>query len=366
MKFTITLPYTRRGRYSDSPRQRPYLHNAYTVVSEVVGESVTVSFEQEVCKADGNRVDFGHLAHHPRAITVKNADAVLELVAGVLGEGKMLDEYTLPVVETLLAAKGWGSDRANYDMLDGQEGWGFMGGTGCGQLVHKLLFTKVLGVNPELTGVRRTLAAMQFNGWLGQVKAIRNESKHLRDAVTEDQLFVTYNAHPICQASVHYHSARGFLVSAATEATCSCSKCAAKLGIKTADRKAVAAIKTPDAVEYKGFRLTYSETTKAGPKSQTTGKSKTLNCTGIRIEALDGSALPTTKTLNAELVERGQKLAHTDDPRGVKGLWYVEAVKNVTGIEDGNAVFLKCGRIKDEMMAAAKLVIDSNMLLAKP
>jgi hypothetical protein len=346
MKFTVVLPYTRRSRHSDSPMQRPYLHNAYKVVSEIVGESVTISFEQGVLKGESGRVDFGHLTTFPRVITEKNVDAVLELVGDELDVNRKPDLHTLPVVEALLTAKGWNNDRENYDMLDGQEGWGFMGGTGCGALVHKLRYTKVLGVKPEHVGVRRVLAAMQFNAWLGQVKAIRAENAHLREAVSADELFVTYNAHPICQATVRHFHARGFLVGKAGAEHCSCTKCAAKLGITANRRRKGIDIKTPDVMEVGGLTFTHV----------LLGGRSVLNVTTAAGKLVD------RKTLNAAIKERGQRLAHTDSPLAIRGIWYVEALKESTA----DMLVLKMERgSKDSLFAQARILADKGILLQK-
>lgn len=257
MKFTVTLSYV-RGRWNDSPRVRPSVYYDETVVSEVKGESVTISFEQGAIPAN-SRSTFGHFATRPSAITKENVDTVITLLAAQLSESTLVDKSTGLVVDHLLASKGWGHDRENFDMLDNQEAWGFMGGTGCGNLIHRLSFTKVLGVKPSLTGTRRILAAMQFNGWLGQVKAIRDENKHLRDLVTEDQLFVSYNAHPICQSSVNHWSARGFVVGSATESNCSCSKCAKKLGISVGKTPEAPKVEVVNHIEYKGYRIEFAK-----------------------------------------------------------------------------------------------------------
>ncbi len=162
---------------------------------------------------------------------MKNVDAILEIMAGALSETNVPNRFVIPVIDNLLSVKGWYNYYQNFTILDDQRGFGYMGGAGCGKLIHDLTFSKILGVNPELTGVRRTLAAMQFNGMLGEVKEIRRTNKHLREALAEDHIFVTLNARPMCQATVRYRNAHGYPVVNGATADCSCTKCCKKLNV---------------------------------------------------------------------------------------------------------------------------------------
>ncbi len=237
MKFNMILPYEKDG-YRGHGFRRPSVYSGERVLSEVEDDgtgdlgSVTIEFEEDGKGWDGKpRTDFGHLATRWQVITEKNVDAILELFAGALNEKSVPTRWTLPLVELLLRCKGWANLYDNFDILDDQTGFGYMGGTGCGRLIHDLRFSKILGVKPSLKGIRRTLAAMCFNGMLGAVKDIRQENKHLREALTEDQVFVTMNAKPTCQATVAYHNAHGYPVVNGSSVDCSCTKCAKKLGV---------------------------------------------------------------------------------------------------------------------------------------
>jgi hypothetical protein len=376
MKFTANRPYATRETYRNrewvTVAMRPNISHDETVVSETQpndkgrGGVVVVSYDVKVEKsAYSGKMEVKNLSLLARdaaeVITAENVDAVWELVKTEYAIDAVPNKYYFDVIPAVLRAKGWYDYSSNFVMEFNCEAWGYMGGTGCGQLIHKLLFDKIIAVRPELTGVRKHVVTLWFSYMLGAVKATRAEHAHLRDTVAEDELFVTLNAHPICQNSVRYVGASGYPVKAATEATCSCSKCAAKLGITCASAKAIKAVaKTPDSIDYNGFKLTYAETTKAGPKSQRTGKSQLVNCTGVRIEALDGSAMPAIKAVNAMVKERGQG-GRYDRADRVDGIYYVEALKAVSGVEEGKAVFVKTGeRTKDASMAVAKLLVDSN------
>lgn len=344
MRFQVTLPYESQRVYRNGEPAvmmvRPRVGDGLKVVKDVVDKHVVVSFE---VKKD--TTSFGHLTGFPGVITAKNVDAVLELVEHLLDATRVPNKYDLRVVTQLLVMKGWGLVEDNYDVLYDQEGWGYMGGTGCGTLIHKLRFNKILGVLPALTGVQRTLAAMQFNGWLGEVKAIRAERSHLRESVTEDELFVTLGAHPICQNTVAYVGARGFPVKAATEQHCSCTKCADKLGITASHKRNGIAITTPDTLVLGSLTFTYAKTTKTSAVLQvTTAAGKLVD----------------RKALNAAIRERGRRLAYTGDPLAIRGIWYVEALKESTP----DMLVLKMERgPKDAMFAQASILVNNNLLL---
>jgi hypothetical protein len=262
VKFTLTLPYEEDKVWSTHGLRRPSVYSGERIESEVLGVSVTVSFEFDQYSVDC--YGFGHLSTRPEVINESNVDAILKLFSGAkarrhFGEDVVPSKWTLPVVGRLLSAKGWGNSMDLYDVLFDQEGFGFMGGSGCGRLLHKLHYTKVLSVKPSLKGVRRTLAAMQFNGWLGEVKEIRDDNKHIREALTENDLFVTWSARPICQDSVHHWGARGFLLEGAGPDQCTCTKCAKKLGITVnanlRKRQGADRVKTPDVILYRGWTI---------------------------------------------------------------------------------------------------------------
>jgi len=144
-------------------------------------------------------------------------------------------------------------------------GYGYMGGTGCGKLIHHLHYNRLDGVSSKATGILREIAQARFDQMREAVETIHQENKHLREGIEKKALVITFDAHPTCQATVRYHSAYGYPVGSATQETVGCTKCAKKLGItaNAQQRKNAGAGKSswvaPASVEYKGFKINFAK-----------------------------------------------------------------------------------------------------------
>ncbi len=237
-----TLPYEkgRRSAWNGGALERPEVKHGETVISEIVGESVLISYELKKASY-GEWVDgINRLYKHTDGINEGNADAVWAIVKSQFNVNKVPNSYYMPIVKRLLYVKGWGDFWDIFTIVEDQSGFGYMGGTGCGSLIHDLRFHKVMGVKEELGAsatpgtqdhLKWVLATLLFSHMLGEVKGIRQGNKRLREAVAEDDIFVTLNARPMCQATVHCHGAHGYPVRNGKIEDTSCTKCAKKLGV---------------------------------------------------------------------------------------------------------------------------------------
>jgi len=114
---------------------------------------------------------------------------------------------------------------AVFEILKDQKGYGYMGGTGCGTKIHHLTFDKIVGVKEGLPKKVERLAEIWLAGMLGIISKIVADKKYLRDAIKEEDLFVTLNAHPDCQNTVRYVEAQGFPIEGVSVENITCKKC---------------------------------------------------------------------------------------------------------------------------------------------
>lgn len=111
-----------------------------------------------------------------------------------------------------------------FTILYDQKGMGFMGGTGCGTKIHHLTYNKITGVLPGLDPLITEVAQAWFNLMLGSLRYTRNEHKHLRDNLREEELFITFGAHPGCQRTVRFVGAQGYPL-VRQDKPITCAKC---------------------------------------------------------------------------------------------------------------------------------------------
>jgi hypothetical protein len=262
MKFTVELLYEKPRGWSQF--RRPYINPGEKVLSEVKDKSVTIEFELKPGYSPTHVEGIERLADHPSLVTKDNVLAVWAIIKRAFSVNKVPYRGHGPLLHRMTDALGYFNYESLFEIIYNQEGWGFMGGTGCGTLVHKLKFHKIMGVKPELTksvtaatkntlGVVWALASLRFNLILGEVKAVRLANKHLRDTVKEEDIFVTLEARPICQATVAYVGAHGYCIRGAQENAITCTKCAKKLNLPIDPKKRK--VGTPDSVDCGAYRI---------------------------------------------------------------------------------------------------------------
>lgn len=228
MEFQVTIPYEEKSVYGGGLR-RPTVYYNEKLIKDVPDKEIVMGF-----RIGKGGEGFHSLCNHAEVIKTKNADAVWALVKDQFDVNKVPGQYAVLVIYAMLNAKGWNNLYDLFEILENQTGFGWMGGTGCGRLVHDLTFHKVLGVKAEHAGagLKWVLATLLFSSMLGKVKGVRQEHKHLRDRLKEDEVFVTLAAKPKCQATVHYHGAHGYPLLGIKADEISCKKCAKKLGLE--------------------------------------------------------------------------------------------------------------------------------------
>lgn len=160
-----------------------------------------------------------------QAITPKNVKAVWAAIRHEFVDKVGYRMYGA-ILANVLEALGAGYNFYTvYELLKDQKGLGFMGGTGVGNKIHNITYTKVVGVKSGLDPLVTEVAQAWFNLMLGELKYTRKETKHLRDAVAEDELVLAINAKPECQATVRYVGAKGYPVRQQSKARVTCAKC---------------------------------------------------------------------------------------------------------------------------------------------
>lgn len=168
--------------------------------------------------------------HKHKLITPENIDAVLEIVIEKVEY--FFGRYDLALLNTLVKKYNLGWEDI-FEIDRNQKGFGFMGGTGCGQNIHHLTYDKVLGVKSGLEPKIEKLATTFFAGLLGERLKLRESKKYLRENIKEEDVYVTINAKPDCQRTVNYTKAHGFPLKGTKAENITCLKCAKKFGGST-------------------------------------------------------------------------------------------------------------------------------------
>ncbi len=207
------------------------------MVKEPRDRTLVVEFEaSSEDRYPNHRLD----SHFAELITAQNKNTITEILLENMKQ-VVKDSFGIWQYQGLMAALAWEwcpvrtFDPINhcFDLLGNQKGFGFMGGTGCGRLIHDLTFTKILGPKKGLKGPLAETAVYWFAAMLGTTKHLREETKHLRDAIKEEDLFVTVGAFPGCQRTVKNYHAIGYPVKGikALEGM-TCKKCRKAHGLK--------------------------------------------------------------------------------------------------------------------------------------
>ncbi len=234
MKLQVVIPFEKNAIGQLVPPRGFYNERVVSVDHEAKNAIVEFGLE--------GPADTSSLVTRPQAVTEKNVDEIWNIIriAPELSVNRTPSRYTMDLITHLLSAKGWANLYDLFDVLPNQKGFGFMGGTGCGRLVHDLVYDLATGVKPELAAIGKIgseahmkwqLATLMYSGMLGHVQQVRQDNKHLRDRLAEREVFVTLRARPTCQQSVAYVTAHGYpLPGGETRAVdLSCTKCAKHL-----------------------------------------------------------------------------------------------------------------------------------------
>ena len=246
MLLTTVVPYE-KDRWSDKRRRPTFSYDVKVTEDhpELPEPHVVIEWELEDRRDEYTPRGLSTLADYPEVITKANAHLIWPLVKRGFPVDKVPYRSHMTVIHKLLDINGWSNLYDIFTIHDNEQGWGFMGGTGCGRLIHHLTFSKVLGVREDVAQdikkspkhwVKWHLATVLFTSMLGEVKQVREDRKYLRDAIKEDELFVTLHAKPDCQETVRYVGAQGYVVRGAGLERCSCTKCAKKLGVAVDNR----------------------------------------------------------------------------------------------------------------------------------
>ncbi len=114
-----------------------------------------------------------------------------------------------------------------FDIEDSQQGIGFMGGTGVGEKIHRITYSKVTGVRqkPALPEAAEKLANYWLANMTGSIQYLHSETKHMRDHIKAEDLCVVFEAQPDCQKTVAHWTAQGYPIKGADSSRVTCARC---------------------------------------------------------------------------------------------------------------------------------------------
>ena len=249
MKMLLNLPYEKHPWMSFL--KPPTFYSGERLVKDDAERNIR-TIEIEVNQNQLSRLQ----GHTEQLITVDNADEVWEAIKKAFDVNRTAWFPYGVIFTRLLAVKGWLNYGELYNIEYDQIGYGYMGGTGCGRLVHEISYSKIVSVKYDSIADPRkwVWAQLLFKCMAGEVKALRDHNKHLRENIEEKDIFVTLNARPTCQKTVAYRGARGFLLKSGGLKHLTCIHCAKNLGVKVEAKRP----KTPanaDRENYKGWTV---------------------------------------------------------------------------------------------------------------